>query len=82
MVAVSNWADFEMIAGRIFAENPTKTRFVVKYRACDEQAVLKVTDNDKCIVFETNQANVILKMAKINEIFAGLSVTAQPAQTP
>jgi signal recognition particle subunit SRP9 len=42
---VEDWETFAAQSEALFRSNPTRTRYVMKYRHCDGKLVLKVTDD-------------------------------------
>ncbi|CAI9091220.1 OLC1v1026185C1 [Oldenlandia corymbosa var. corymbosa] len=69
MVYITSWDDFVDKSVQLFRDDPEKTRYSMKYRHCDGQLVLKVTDDKQCLKFKTDQAQDAKKMEKLNNIF-------------
>uniref|UniRef100_A0ACD5ZRB0 Uncharacterized protein n=1 Tax=Avena sativa TaxID=4498 RepID=A0ACD5ZRB0_AVESA len=72
MVYYDSWEEFVDRSLELFRNDPIATRYVMKYRHCDGKLVLKVTDNNDCLKFKTDQAQDIKKMEKLNNIFFAL----------
>jgi len=69
MVYFTSWKPFFEAAQKLHTENPTKTRYVVKYRHCDSKLVLKVTDDKTCLKYKASHAQIVKKMDKLNNLF-------------
>ncbi|KAK7245398.1 hypothetical protein RIF29_40240 [Crotalaria pallida] len=69
MVYISSWEEFVEQSIQLFRADPHSTRYVMKYRHCDGKLVLKVTDNQQCLKYKTDQAQEAKKMEKLNNIF-------------
>eukprot|EP01102_Stenamoeba_stenopodia_P005752 TRINITY_DN16482_c0_g1_i1.p1 TRINITY_DN16482_c0_g1~~TRINITY_DN16482_c0_g1_i1.p1 ORF type:complete len:104 (-),score=34.00 TRINITY_DN16482_c0_g1_i1:123-434(-) len=66
---IKSWDDFYAAAEKLYLSNPLKTRYVIKYRNVDRALVLKVTDDQVCVKFKTDQAQDAKKMEKLNNLF-------------
>eukprot|EP00850_Spirogloea_muscicola_P011217 SM000069S20654 [mRNA] locus=s69:57225:58159:+ [translate_table: standard] len=85
MVYIDSWDEFAEKAELLFRAEPLRTRYVMKYRHCQGQLVLKVTDDnvvrhvgsaaapeagrDRCLKYKTDQAQDARKMEKLNNLF-------------
>lgn len=45
MTFIKSWEEFEKAAERLYLQEPSKVRYVMKYTHSDSQLVLKMTDN-------------------------------------
>uniref|UniRef100_A0ACD6AJC1 Uncharacterized protein n=1 Tax=Avena sativa TaxID=4498 RepID=A0ACD6AJC1_AVESA len=72
MVYYDSWEEFVDRSLELFRNDPIATRYVMKYRHCDGKLVLKVTNNNDCLKFKTDQAQDAKKMEKLNNIFFAL----------
>ncbi|KAL7126673.1 hypothetical protein ABFS83_14G203200 [Erythranthe nasuta] len=79
MVYLASWDDFLEKSLLLFRSQPDKTRYSTKYRHCDGKLVLKVTDDNQCIKFKTDQAQDAKKMEKLNSIFFTLMANGPQA---
>jgi len=61
-----DWEEFYDAAIKLFTENPTRTRYVVKYRHVDAKLVIKVTDDRVCLKYKTDQAQDLKKLETLN----------------
>ncbi|CAI5522989.1 unnamed protein product [Closterium sp. Naga37s-1] len=68
MVYVDTWDEFAEKAEVLFRADPSKFRYVSKYRHCDGKLVLKATDDRVCIKFRTDQAQDAKKMERLNNL--------------
>jgi len=62
MVLIDAWDDFLGQAESLFQAEPTRTRYVIKYRHQDNKLVMKVTDDRVCLKFETDEAQELKKI--------------------
>ena len=60
--------DFAKRAEILYLNNPNRTRFVVKYRNCDGNLVLKVTNDKVCLKYRTEQTQDVKKLDKLNNV--------------
>ncbi|XP_065055939.1 signal recognition particle 9 kDa protein-like [Rhopilema esculentum] len=65
---VESWEDFAKRAELLYLNNPDKIRFVVKYRNCDGNLVLKITDDKVCLKYRTEHAQDVKKLEKLNSV--------------
>ena len=68
MTYIDNWEDFAKAAEQLFLSNPSKSRFTTKYRRCDGNLVLKMTDDKVCLKYRTDQAQDVKKLEKLNNV--------------
>lgn len=66
---VTSFEEFVAEAERLFTEDPDNTRYSLKFRHCDGQVVLKVTDNKSVISYKTKEASDLKLMEKLNNAF-------------
>lgn len=69
MVYIPSWDLFYESAQKLYAANPTKTRYVIKYRHKDGKLVLKVTDNKTCIKYRATHTQSLKKLEQLNALF-------------
>ena len=69
MVMVTDFDDFYQCAMSLFRADPSKVRYVVKYRHCHGEAVLKVTSDATCISFKFDEATNMKKLETMNMLF-------------
>merc|ERR1719215_2177952 len=53
MVYLENWEEFAEASRNLFMQAPLRTRYVVKYRGCDQKMVLKTTNDVVCFKYKT-----------------------------
>eukprot|EP01026_Neomeris_dumetosa_P045516 TRINITY_DN3853_c0_g1_i5.p2 TRINITY_DN3853_c0_g1~~TRINITY_DN3853_c0_g1_i5.p2 ORF type:complete len:107 (-),score=6.60 TRINITY_DN3853_c0_g1_i5:126-446(-) len=82
MVQVKNWDEFFSQAEYIFRNNPLKTRYMLKYRHCDGNLVLKVTDNVLSVYIKTDQQSDMYRLEKLNSLFMDLAVHGPDYEVP
>ena len=68
MTYIDNWEDFAKAAEQLYLNNPSKSRFTTKYRRCDGNLILKMTDDKVCLKYRTDQAQDVKKLEKLNNI--------------
>jgi signal recognition particle subunit SRP9 len=67
--------DFNSFATSALAlcrSHPNRVRFVTKYKTNKEgnsELVLKVTDNDTCLIFKTTSLDDVEKVGRLNKAF-------------
>ena len=54
------------VHNRVFG---AQTRYVMKYRHCDDKIVLKVTNDRTVLQFQTDQASDVKRLDKLNGVF-------------
>ncbi|KAI8321849.1 SRP9-domain-containing protein [Martensiomyces pterosporus] len=70
MVFYDSWETFEKAATDLYASAASRARYTVKYRNCDAELVLKVTDDSTCVQLRTEKLEDIRKMAHLHRILA------------
>lgn len=65
MPYLSSWEEFARAAELLYLEEPSKCRFVMKYRHDDGKLVVKCTDNQVCLMYATEQAQDVKKVEKL-----------------
>jgi len=78
MVYITNWEEFVEAAEKLYAQNPAKTRYTMKYRHNDGNLVLKVTDDIVCLKHKTDQSADIKKLEKLNNLLLRLMTSKKP----
>jgi len=68
MVYITNFEEFQEACEKLYLQNPKKVRYVVKYRNKDSKIVLKVTNDQVCIKYKTDQSGDIKKVEKFNNL--------------
>ncbi|KAL6053115.1 Signal recognition particle protein [Balamuthia mandrillaris] len=69
MVYISSWDSFYEAAEALYTKEPTRTRYVIKYRHNEGKLVLKVTDDNTCLKYKATYVQGIKKMEKLNKLF-------------
>merc|ERR1712137_1126884 len=77
----SDWESFLEAAKSIFVDNPTRTRYVMKYRHCDSKLVLKVTDDTTCIKYKSDQISELKHLEELNQLFFRLATNKSTGTT-
>merc|ERR1719473_2689413 len=75
MVYLEDWEEFSSAAQALFQTSPNRTRYLVKYRACDSKTVLKVTNDQVVLKYKTDQLADIRKIEKLSQSFVRWCVT-------
>ncbi|CAG2107421.1 unnamed protein product [Medioppia subpectinata] len=65
MPYVESWEEFAKAAELLYLSEPSKCRFVMKYRHSDGKLVLKCTDNSVCVMYATQHSHDIKKVDKL-----------------
>ncbi|KAF7645387.1 hypothetical protein LDENG_00205500 [Lucifuga dentata] len=60
------WEEFTRAAEKLYLTDPMKVRVVLKYRHCDSNLCIKVTDNIVCLQYKTDQAQDVKKIEKLH----------------
>eukprot|EP00056_Hartaetosiga_gracilis_P019899 m.16543 g.16543 ORF g.16543 m.16543 type:complete len:77 (+) comp8019_c0_seq1:78-308(+) len=66
MVFVTDLHSFMQSVETLFAEKPNNTRMTMKYRHCDGQLIVKVTDDVKCFQYRTDQKQEAKLLTRLN----------------
>jgi signal recognition particle subunit SRP9 len=66
MPYLSSWEEFARAAELLYLSEPSKCRFVMKYRHSDGKLVLKCTDNSVCLMYATQHSQDIKKVEKLS----------------
>ncbi|KAJ1964652.1 hypothetical protein GGI12_001286 [Dipsacomyces acuminosporus] len=73
MVFYESWDSFEKAAADLYASAADRARYTVKYRNCDAELVLKVTDDATCVQLRTEKLEDIRRMARLHRKLAQAS---------
>ncbi|KAI8846822.1 signal recognition particle, SRP9/SRP14 subunit [Chytridium lagenaria] len=65
MVYIDNWDEFQKAVEDLYMNAPKRSRFVVKYRHCDGDLVLKISDGPSTIKYRTDRQQDIKKLEKL-----------------
>ncbi|KAJ4459664.1 putative signal recognition particle 9 kDa protein [Paratrimastix pyriformis] len=76
MVYFENWDEFMDEAEKLVVANPSGTRYVVKYRNKDGKLVLKVTDDQACLKYRTDQLQDVKKIERLTNLFLRVTTGA------
>merc|ERR1711937_174206 len=68
MTYIDNWEEFAKAAEQMYLQDPSKARFVTKYRHCDGKLVLKMTNDKLCLKYRTDQQQDLKRIEKLNNI--------------
>ncbi|XP_061899269.1 signal recognition particle 9 kDa protein [Entelurus aequoreus] len=71
------WEDFARAAEKLYLTEPMKARVVLKYRHCDGNLCIKVTDNAVCLQYKTDQAQDVKKIEKLHGKLMRLMVSKE-----
>lgn len=66
MTFLSTWEEFAKAAERLYLANPTKCRYVMKYRHCDGLVTVKMTDDQVVLQYRTEHAQDVKKLEKFS----------------
>ena len=62
---ITQFDEFSRGAREMFLANPLKTRYCLKYTHSKSALIIKVTDDDKCLMFKTGRASDVNKTQKL-----------------
>jgi len=68
MVYIHSWQEFQKAAEELYAKEPFKTRYCVKWRSSDGKGklVLKITDDVQCIKYKTHSSVFLNRFEALN----------------
>ncbi|XP_069092291.1 signal recognition particle 9 kDa protein [Pleurodeles waltl] len=71
------WEEFSRAAEKLYQTDPMKVRVVLKYRHCDGNLCIKVTDDLVCLQYKTDQAQDVKKIEKFHSQLMRLMVAKE-----
>ncbi|XP_042301830.1 signal recognition particle 9 kDa protein [Sceloporus undulatus] len=71
------WEEFSRSAEKLYLADPMKVRVVLKYRHCDGNLCIKVTDDVVCLQYRTDQAQDVKKIEKFHSQLMRLMVAKE-----
>ncbi|XP_029448939.1 signal recognition particle 9 kDa protein [Rhinatrema bivittatum] len=71
------WEEFTRAAEKLYQTSPMKVRVVLKYRHCDGNLCMKVTDDAVCLLYRTDQAQDVKKIEKFQSQLMRLMVARE-----
>ncbi|CAM4538022.1 signal recognition particle 9 kDa protein [Lepidochelys kempii] len=71
------WEEFSRAAEKLYLADPMKVRVVLKYRHCDGNLCIKVTDDVVCLLYRTDQAQDVKKIEKFHSQLMRLMVAKE-----
>ncbi|KAK0529179.1 hypothetical protein OC842_004326 [Tilletia horrida] len=74
MVYTKTWATFQSQCLELYAQNPTKTRYLIKAHPATQWLTLKVTDDKTVIKFKTRSAAILNRFETFNKDLAARMV--------
>lgn len=77
MPYLTSWEEFAKKAERLYVSNPIKARFVMKYRHNDGKLVVKITDNDTCLMYLAEYSQEVKKVEKLNSHLMKIMLTSE-----
>ena len=75
MVYIREFDSFVAQAKTLYEQNPSKVRYSMKYRHCDGMIVLKITDDKKCLKYQTEKAEDLKRVEEFNLNIIGTMAT-------
>jgi len=66
MPYLHSWEEFAKAAEVLYLENPSKCRFVMKYRHQDGKLICKMTNDSVCLMYVAEHAQDVKKVEKFN----------------
>ncbi|KAG8835297.1 hypothetical protein FRC17_004341 [Serendipita sp. 399] len=80
MVFIKSWSEYQAKAEKLYEEQPTRTRYCVKYRAIDGILVLKVTDDNICLKYKTRSSIMLNRFEAFNLSIMSKMQNRRPSQ--
>lgn len=77
MPYLKSWEEFAKKAERLYISNPIKCRLVMKYRHNDGKLVVKITDNDTCLMYLAEYSQEVKKVEKLNSHLMKIMLTSE-----
>ncbi|KAK0564358.1 hypothetical protein OC844_001747 [Tilletia horrida] len=74
MVYTKTWATFQSQCLELYAQNPTKTRYLIKAHPATQWLTLKLTDDKTVIKFKTRSAAILNRFETFNKDLAARMV--------
>jgi len=65
MPYLNTWEEFSKAAELLYVQDPSKSRFVMKYRHQDGKLVIKMTDDKTCHMYLAEHAQDVKKVEKL-----------------
>mmetsp|Transcript_100767 Transcript_100767/g.284162 ORF Transcript_100767/g.284162 Transcript_100767/m.284162 type:complete len:107 (-) Transcript_100767:114-434(-) len=75
MVYLEDFEEFMAASQSLFASDPLRTRYLMKYRHADCKAILKVTNDKVCLKFRTDQIADLKRIERFSQAYARWMVT-------
>ncbi|XP_043915749.1 signal recognition particle 9 kDa protein [Protopterus annectens] len=72
-----SWEEFSRAAEKLYLAEPMKVRVVLKYRHCDGNLCIKVTDDVVCLKYRTDQAQDVKKIERFQVHLMRLMVSKE-----
>ncbi|KAL0274314.1 UNVERIFIED_CONTAM: hypothetical protein PYX00_006767 [Menopon gallinae] len=69
MTYLKSWEEFQRAGERLYLQNPSKTRYVMKYVHKDGQLIVKLTDDVQCLQYKTE---IVQDLNKIERFITNL----------
>ncbi|KAG8759973.1 hypothetical protein FRC14_004415 [Serendipita sp. 396] len=82
MVYIKSWSEYQAKAEKLYEEQPTRTRYCVRYRAVDGILILKVTDDKVCLKYKTQSSIMLNRFEAFNLSMMTKMQNRQPSQPP
>ncbi|XP_071832335.1 signal recognition particle 9 kDa protein-like [Apostichopus japonicus] len=65
MPYIASFEEFAKAAERLYLQDPSRVRVVTKYRHCEGKLIVKVTDDQVCLLYRTEHAQDLKKLEKL-----------------
>ncbi|KAL7412131.1 signal recognition particle, SRP9/SRP14 subunit [Mrakia frigida] len=82
MVYIKSWTRYQKEVEELYLAFPTKTRYNIKFRACDGVLVLKVTNDVKCLKHKATSAIILNRFETLNRSLLNKMANLQPKPLP
>lgn len=68
MPYIASFDEFSKAAERLYLQDPSRVRVVTKYRHCEGKLIMKVTDDQVCLLYRTEHAQDLKKLEKLTSL--------------
>ena len=69
MVYLNTWDEFQTVALQLYANDPLRARFHMKYKPVEGVIVVRITDNRVCLKYRTDQLADVKRVEQLTTKF-------------
>lgn len=74
MPKIQSWEEFSRAAERLYQSDPLNVRYNIKYRHCNGNLIVTVTDDQVRLQYETEHSSDIKKIDKLSSAMLRMMV--------